>query len=238
MLQQLRSVVRIDSPHFPTPRQWKALHLLCEAWILARWAGQDVWQFAVEIDQLRALGLSHTDLRCLLCRGYLEHARERSTASTSVRIFQPLRTLILPPRTCFVLTARGWKAASELGTEKSANGVARAEGSMAVPCSLPKTPRWDGEARQLWWEGYLLKEFRRPAVNQQLVLTALEEEGWPPRIDDPLPPTAGINPKVRLHDTIKTLNRHHLYRHIRFGGDGRGRGIHWFFLERDGSDFP
>ena len=30
----------------------------------------------------------------------------------------------------------------------------------------------------------------------------------PPRIDDPLPPSQNVDPKRRLHDTIKRLNRH------------------------------
>jgi hypothetical protein len=73
----------------------------------------------------------------------------------------------------------------------------------------------------------LIKEFRRPAANQELVLAALEEEGWPAKIDDPLPPTSGIDPRVRLHDTIKALNRHHLHQILRFRGDGKGQGIRW-----------
>jgi hypothetical protein len=92
-------------------------------------------------------------------------------------------------------------------------------------------PRWDSASRSLWWRQCLIKEFCRPAGNQELVLTALEEEGWPPQIDDPLPGTRDIDPKVRLHDTIKSLNRNHHYRIISFGGDGRGCGIRWMIVE-------
>jgi hypothetical protein len=84
----------------------------------------------------------------------------------------------------------------------------------------------------LCWQNNLIKEFRRPAINQELVLAVLEEEGWPPQIDDPLPPVDNIDPKVRLHDTIKGLNRHHMYQIIHFRGDGTGRGIRWFFVTR------
>lgn len=48
-----------------------------------------------------------------------------------------------------------------------------------------------------------------------------------PRIDDPLPPVFDIEPKRRLHDTIKSLNRHQKNRLIRFKGDGTGQGIRW-----------
>jgi hypothetical protein len=34
----------------------------------------------------------------------------------------------------------------------------------------------------------VVKEFKLPAPNQETILTAFQEEGWPPRIDDPLPP--------------------------------------------------
>ncbi len=220
MNPQMLSALRVDSPGFPTPPLWKALYLLYEAWIAARGEGQDVWQFAVEIDQLRALDLSHTELRCLLRRGYLEHACERTVAGSRRRTFEPLRALILPKRTCFVLTAKGWKAVAEGDAEKGKRVFTSA-------MKQPEAPRWNSTSRELCWGNYLIKQFRLPAVNQETVLAALEEEGWPPRIDDPLPPTPDLDPKVRLHDTIKALNRHQRRRLIRFRGDGRGCGIRW-----------
>ncbi len=59
------------------------------------------------------------------------------------------------------------------------------------------------------------------------MLSAFEEEGWPPTIDDPLPPVAGMDAKRRLHDTINRLNRNQKHRLIRFGGNGRGRAVCW-----------
>ena len=56
---------------------------------------------------------------------------------------------------------------------------------------------------------------------------AFEEESWPPRIDDPLPPHPDLMPKRRLHDTIKSLNRNQKNHVIRFMGDGTGEGIRW-----------
>jgi hypothetical protein len=203
------------------------LRLLGEAWLAARAEGLDVWQFAVEIDQLRALGLSHTDLRRLLHWGYLEHGRENARAANRQRFFQRLGTLVLPERTCFVLAAKGGEMVSEIGSEKGVREDVVAKELTALTCSLSAAPRWDSGGRQLWWKDVLVKEFHCPAPNQELVMAALEEEGWPTRIDDPLPPTPEIDPKVRLHDTIKSLNRHHLQRVLRFCGDGSGRGIRW-----------
>jgi hypothetical protein len=233
MIQQIRSAPCVVSLRIPTPRQWKALRLLCEAWVAARWEGQDIWQFAVEIDQLRAVDLSNTDLRCLLYWGYVEHARECTNAGMNRRIFQPLSALVLPKRTCFVLTAKGWETVSEFGAEKGVGVVASPGEPTALPCSRPQVPRWDRGSRRLWWQDRLVKEFRRSAVNQELVLTVLEEEGWPTRIDDPLPQTPGIDPKVRLHDTIKALNRHCIDRLICFQGDGTGWGVRWIVARRE-----
>lgn len=75
--------------------------------------------------------------------------------------------------------------------------------------------------------GSLIKQFIWPAENQELILAAFEEQGWPTRIDDPLPLRDGVCPKRRLHDTIKCLNRKRIVAHIRFAGDGTGQGVRW-----------
>jgi hypothetical protein len=73
----------------------------------------------------------------------------------------------------------------------------------------------------------VVKRFRQPAEQQELVLAAFEEQGWPPRIDDPLPGGNGVNAKQRLRDAMKNLNRHQRNRRIRFEADGTGKGILW-----------
>ena len=69
--------------------------------------------------------------------------------------------------------------------------------------------------------------FSRAARNQEIILGAFEEEGWPYRIDDPLPPSGNVEPKRRLHDTIKWLNRDHEAQVLAFIGDGTGEGVRW-----------
>jgi hypothetical protein len=88
-------------------------------------------------------------------------------------------------------------------------------------------PRWDHQRRQLRLGPEIVKEFKLPSPNQETVLMAFEEEGWPPRIDDPLPPQPQLDPRRRLHDTIKALNRKQRQGLIRFRGDGSGEGIRW-----------
>jgi hypothetical protein len=81
--------------------------------------------------------------------------------------------------------------------------------------------------RELRIGGALVKAFKVPARNQELILDALEEEGWPRHLDDPLPPHEGQDSKRRLHETIDRLNRNQINRLIRFRGNGNGRGILW-----------
>jgi hypothetical protein len=202
----------------PMSHARRALCLLCEAWDAARAENQDIWQFAVEIDELRALGLGHTELRRLLCRGLLEHAVENTEVGACQRSFRPLKALVFSEQTCFVLTGKGLAEISHHAAQPSSEEPAAREA---------RAPRWEGSERQLWWGNSLVKEFRVPAANQERVLAALQEEGWPTRIDDPLPPEPNLDPKSRLHDTIKALNRHQRCRLLRFSGDGRGWGVCW-----------
>ena len=75
--------------------------------------------------------------------------------------------------------------------------------------------------------GRIVKRYRVPSPNQEAILAAFQEEGWPHHIDDPLSPLPDQCPKERLHSTIKYLNASQANRLIRFRGDGTGEGIVW-----------
>lgn len=100
---------------------------------------------------------------------------------------------------------------------------------------LNKTPRdienplhqpvWDRERRELRVGKTLVKRFRWPAENQECVLDAFQDNGWPDHLANPLEPRPGICPKRRLHDTLKCLNRKQLNEAIKFRGDGTGLGV-------------
>jgi hypothetical protein len=77
------------------------------------------------------------------------------------------------------------------------------------------------------WQGERVKSLRYDAANQRLVLDAFEEEGWPQRIDDPLPPRKRHSRKKRLRETVEALNKGLHPPHLRFHGDGTGQGIRW-----------
>ena len=86
-------------------------------------------------------------------------------------------------------------------------------------------PKWDSQTRELRYGEILCKRFRQQAGNQVTILNAFEEEGWPPRIDDPLRPKTGSDNEQRLRDAVKGLNKNK--GGIKFELDGTGTGILW-----------
>jgi len=183
------------------------------------------WDFAVEISELLALGLSRADLRWFVCHGLLEHAVELIESSED-RLFQPRGELTFADGTCFVLTEQGYATLSNVHLTDESH-------SLPMPCknnvmlAPPLKPQWNPNNRRLSFGLLLVKEYRVPAPNQHLILSVFQEENWPERIDDPLPPLRDIEPKRRLHETIASLNRRCRNRVLRFCGDGLGRGIRW-----------
>jgi hypothetical protein len=91
-------------------------------------------------------------------------------------------------------------------------------------------PHWDPVARVLRVGKHIVKQYRVPSPNQETVLAAFQEEGWPHRVDDPLPPVADESSRDRLRDTIRSLNSSQKHKLIRFHGDGTGEGVFWELL--------
>jgi hypothetical protein len=95
----------------------------------------------------------------------------------------------------------------------------------SVNGSTTVQPVWNRERRELRIGEIVVKRFKWPAENQERVLDAFQESGWPDHIDDPLQSHPNICPKRRLHDTLKCLNRKQIQEAIKFRGDGTGLGI-------------
>ena len=209
-----------DVPDF-VARLQPALVLLLEARACAHDTGQDVWEFALEIAELASRGLGKNELRWLVHKGYAAHAVETTRDGRSGRRFRKPQALVLSTRSCLVLTDRGAAVARELqrGSADSPPNCRQID-TLAVP-------RWDASARLLSFAGVVVKQFKVPAANQELILAAFQEEGWPAQIDDPLSPVAEIDAKRRLHDAINRLNRNQRNALIRFCGNGNGRAIRW-----------
>jgi hypothetical protein len=197
-----------------------ARRLLLEALDTAREEECDPWQFAVAIQSLRSAGLTDTQLRWLLRQGHIAQRLERSRPGDRRRRFQRVANLSLPERACFVLT--------DAGSAWARNG--RNKGKEPGDTGRGIKPVWDRARRELRLGGVVVKRFRQPSPSQELILDAFEELGWPPRIDDPLPPCPGQDQKKRLHSTINNLNRGQRGRRIRFYGGGDGQSICWEVL--------
>lgn len=80
---------------------------LWKAYCYAHELDCDPWEFAVEIDTLRAAGLENNDLRWLLHEGYVVSAVEAAPPRKGGRSFRPLAGLALPAGTCSILTGIG-----------------------------------------------------------------------------------------------------------------------------------
>jgi hypothetical protein len=91
-------------------------------------------------------------------------------------------------------------------------------------------PSWNTSHGELRFDNQLIKKFKQTAPDQRIVLDTIEELRWPERVDNPLSPEPGQNPKRRLHDTINNLNRGHKVAVLRFYGGGDGRSIVWRVL--------
>ena len=220
------------------------LEMLLEARHFAEDLARDPWDFALEIGTLHRRGLTHSDLRWLVCKNYLAQRSEILPGSGSKRAFRTGGLLTFTETSCFVLTDAG---AALLGQLLPTLTGAHPQGQVDGPADADRLdppghrrlapaagepadslrPSWDRDRQELRVGQYVVKRFKLPAPNQQVVLAVFDEEGWPVRIDDPLPPRPKLDSKRRLHDTINSLNRNQKSPLIRFLGDGTGRGICW-----------
>jgi hypothetical protein len=241
-------MVSIVSQHGSPRDVAQAAHLKCGLVLLRRARcyaeklGRDPWDFALKIATMRRAGLSHSDLRWLICKAWVEHVREVFTRGRQQRRFRHSGSLSLTKRSCFVLTAAGVRgaksspaveslpvAAVEIAPVRRASANGSANGRTPVP-------QWDRDRQELRLGAVVVKEFKLSSPNQETILMAFQKEGWPPRIDDPLPPHAGVDPKRRLYETIKSLNRNQKQRWLLFMGDGTGEGIRWQVIQPQEED--
>jgi hypothetical protein len=209
----------------------RALALLFEGSVYAEQSSGDPWDFAVEAEELRRLKLSNNDLRYLVHSKYLESSDETHSVARGISHHPKTARLRFSKDTCFVLTPEGIDAF--LGRSRKPFGKLHRKFSVVRMPHASRSgrrnfvPCWDIEHRVLTFNGTIVKQFRRHAVNQELVLAAFQEEDWPLRILDPLAPLPSQDSKRRLSDTIKWLNRGQTSELVHFRGDGTGEGVTW-----------
>jgi hypothetical protein len=204
-----------------------ALSLLSIASAYADDVGCDVWEFAVGWETLHDRQVAPNDLRWLVRKGYVDHRIETTRANSERRRFRAPSEPAFSSLNCFVLTTNGLPFARAMLIESS--GCPADLPSQASPPnrSVSVVPLWDRNRRMLCLGDEIVKHFRVPAGNQEVILASFEEEGWPPSIDDPLPPANQIDAKRRLRDTISRLNHHQRHPLLHFFGNGNGCGVCW-----------
>jgi hypothetical protein len=181
---------------------------------------------AVPLADLRRWGVQDRHVLWMLYQMHAEHYQALPGSTTGPEL-RPVQTLVLGEGSALVLTERGWLFAGELLGElcaRGAGGPTPARDGLLLGRLVPRYERGD---RLFCWGQHALKQFRQPSVNQEIVLCTAEELSWPGWFDDPLPRTPRQNPKVRLHDTIKNLNRNQTPYLIHFKGDGTGTRVGW-----------
>jgi hypothetical protein len=195
---------------------------LVEAADDARKASSDIWQFALSLHGLLVNGLLESDLRWLLTNGLLETACEQIEQRKGKRIFQSLPDLSITVQSCFVITKAGRKFATSIG-KLNPTGSDR-KSPQETGNSIPS---WDALARKLLWQGQIVKQFRTPAANQEMLLAAFEALCWVSRIENPLAGHSDEDNHQQLRETVRRLNGRQRQIRIRFTRDGTGRGVCW-----------
>jgi hypothetical protein len=223
------ALTRLDLPHAAITLHCAlpaaGLRLLLEAYRCGRELEIDDWEFAVEIGCLQAAGLTNTSLRWLLYQGFVLQGADRTEPGAKRRMFQRVTNLSLSNASCFVLT--------DAGVVFVLKKVLPRPTEVSAPEPEP-SPVWDEVRRELRVGAMVVKRFKQPATNQELVLKAFQEENWSHRIDDPLPPEAEQEPKRRLHITITNLNRGQRRPvKVHFAGGGDGQSVCWRLLESE-----
>jgi hypothetical protein len=176
---------------------------------------------AVTYRDIRGLGVTDHLLQWMLYQGQLEHL----LASAGDRAHGPaVPGLRFSASSAFCLTEPGACFARQMLSDAPPR-LESAQLQLLDVEFLP--PSYDKENRVFRWGRCVLKKFDQPAENQEAVLLSAEELGWPRWLDNPLPFRVGRRRKVRLHNTIKDLNRRQTPYLIHFKGDGTGTRIGW-----------
>ena len=96
----------------------QVLTLLFEAASGAEQLQRDRWDFAVEISELRRLGVTTNDLRWLICQRLVEHGRDVTTEKDAHRVFHRAAALKFSATTCFVAESLFFGNAREIVTHR------------------------------------------------------------------------------------------------------------------------
>jgi len=198
--------------------------------------GVSAWEYAVDVETLSQVGVTVQEVRWLLAKRFVQHRIEVTRPGDRRRSFLPCNNMVVGGSSAFVLTETGYEFATN--RMRTFDRLQRFEEAYrGEPCVFPVTgpiltgsqenPQWDAASLELRLGDVLLRQLREDAANQIRILAAFEEEGWPTRIDDPLPPHGDVDPRQRLRDTIRRLNQRHKVNALRFSAAGHSEQVCW-----------
>lgn len=212
-----------EHPIHALPRLLPALILLWRHYRDAAAVQQDSAGAGVPHAALRQVGATQADLESLIAARYVSYAAlsrpdpsmSNGHATPSPAASQSNFLILTPAGAAFMLQVTQTLEQSTHALAPINNGHAHDK------------PHWDPVRSELRYRDVVVKRFHKPAPNQELILAAFQESGWPRHIDDPLPPVQEIVPSVRLHDTLGRLNRTLQTPLLHFGCDRAGQGVCW-----------
>lgn len=115
------------------------------------------------------------------------------------------------------------RAILDIAVEVSVIGVARHRQLIALGETAAPRPRWNAANGELHYGEVLVRTVSRQAKSLGKILGAFEEEGWPPRIANPLPSREDLSKSLR--DAVRNLNKKVTV--IKFFAHDRGRAVMW-----------
>jgi hypothetical protein len=196
-----------------------------------------LWEFSVELEVLKEVGLTHTHVRWLLAKAYLIQKVETTPAQARRRTFREVNNGSFNPRSCFVLTTRGLELAQfVLGhaskTDSASNGKPR---EPDVPHR--EVPDWNPKTGELRWKNRLVKKIACHAWTLRQLLQVFQKKHWGSPVKIKFEKNeCDAETRQRLHEAIKGLNKNqHL---ILFHGDGTGLGATWELNEEALEELP
>lgn len=202
-----------------------AVSTLLEGAQYAEDLGAAVEEFAVEWNVLRDSAISPNEVRWLHHKRLIRHLVEVFPAENDRRRFEIPTDMTFRDHSCFTLTEQGIAVAQVAVAEQV--GPETHQDSLMGPSGFVMLPFWDPLRRELRWGTTLVKRVKGTSTNQELILTAFQEHGWPTEIGNPLPTAADVNLRRRLFNSISALNRHREHACVRFASNEDGTMIRW-----------
>src|SRR6185295_19166190 len=150
------------------------LAVLWRAYICAQDTGANVWDFALRTGSLYEAGMTNSDLRWMVAKGFAEHGQETSGYDDPHRSFRRSNGYFFNNHTCLILTADGAALAEHVfrETARSPQATLAALAAVAETAALANArqaaserntaaapalrPRWDTTRRELSLAGLIV----------------------------------------------------------------------------------